>query len=754
MTGSALYNQRFSEPGADGAFYLRHHDLLDAALLFIVEPMVAKMILPYLGGSPAVWNTSLMFYQAWLLAGYAYAHFGVSWLGTRRHALLHLLLAAAALLVLPVTLPLDWLKAPEIGPVNLVLAVLIASVGFPFFVLSAGGPLLQKWFAQGAHRAARDPYFLYAASNTGSLAGLLAYPLLLEPRFTLSRQNQLWLAGYAALVILMALCFWCFLRPRSARAEGEERKGENAVGTPLDASHVTVARRLRWVASSFVPSSLLLGVTAYVTTDVASTPLFWVVPLGVYLLTFIIAFARPAWAANAVVLRLQALSLLAAAATIFLGATEPAWVILPLHLCAFLLTSLVCHGQLAKDRPEVRRLTEFYLLISVGGVLGGAFNALVAPTIFTGVVEYPLAMAAGAFIRPYSGIVTDRSKGRRLDWFLPPAALGLIVLVAFAMKQAAILPPANDRLLICGVAVTAFLAFAHRPVRFGVAVTAFIFVSFWLPSAAGRLLFADRSFFGSYRVTLKAEEKRRVLFQGTTVHGAQSTDERLRLEPLTYYHRTGPAGEVLKRLADARREGQVAIIGLGSGALACHGGPGQNYTFYEIDPMIEKIARDGRLFTYLRDCSPRVNVVIGDGRLSLAKAADRSYDAIVLDAFSSDVIPTHLLTQEALRLYLRKMQAHGILLVHISNRHMDLAPVVGRLAQSLSLVGYIGNDFEITPSDSAEGKSASRWIMLARGEKNLEPFLASRRWLRLDGVTGAELWTDDFTDLLKVIHWQ
>lgn len=506
---------------------------LNAALLFIVEPMVAKMILPYLGGSPAVWNTSLMFYQACLLAGYSYAHFGASWLGTRRHAFLHLLFAVAAVAVLPVTLPLDWLETPALEPVSLVLAVLAVSVGFPFFVLSAGAPLLQKWFAQGTHRSARDPYFLYAASNAGSLAGLLAYPLLWEPQLTLSRQSQLWLGGYGMLVILTSLCAWRLLRPASPSDGNNDRASENSLDPALDVSNVPCFQRLRWVARSFVPSSLLLGVTAYITTDVASTPLFWIVPLAIYLLTFIIAFARPGWTANAVVLRIQSFLLLGAAATIFLGATQPAWLILPLHLLAFFLTSLVCHGQLAKDRPEARRLTEFYLWVSLGGVLGGAFNALLAPLIFTGVFEYPLAIAAGAFIRPYDGKVVDSAKQRLIDWLLPPAALMLIVLVAFAMKRAAILPPANDRLLICSVAVATFVAFAHRPIRFGAGVTAFILVFFWLPSAAGRLLFADRSFFGSYRVTLQAEENRRVLFQGTTVHGAQSTDERLRFQPLT-----------------------------------------------------------------------------------------------------------------------------------------------------------------------------------------------------------------------------
>jgi hypothetical protein len=386
--------------------------------------------------------------------------------------------------------------------------------------------------------------------------------------------------------------------------------------------------------------------------------------------------------------------------------------------------------------------------------LGGVFNALIAPVIFKGVVEYPLAIAAATFIRPRIGKTDDSKLSRRMDWLLPPALVTLILFITLAMRHAQVLPPVNDRLLICGVSAVIFVAFTHRPLRFGVAVTALTLISLWYPSSAGKILYADRSFFGSYRATLHADGKRHVLFQGTTIHGAQTFDPQMRLQPLTYFHWTGPAGQVLSRFAKLRGAGHVAIVGLGTGALACHGSTGQTFTFYEIDPLVEKIARDESLFTYLRDCPPKITVVIGDARLSLAKAADNYYDLLILDAFSSDVIPTHLLTREALQLYLKKTALDGILLAHISNRYMDLAPVLGRLAQSLNLVAYIQNDFHITPSESAEGKSASRWAILARREKDLAPLLANQRWQQLDGGSAAELWTDDFTDLLNVIHWR
>jgi hypothetical protein len=473
-----------------------------------------------------------MFYQACLLAGYAYAHFGTSCLGTRRHALLHLVLAFTALSLLPVALPVHWLTTPTRDPVSLVLAVLTVSIGFPFLVLSAGAPLMQKWIAQGEHSAARDPYFLYAASNAGSIAGLLAYPFLLDPGLTLSQQNHLWLFGYVSLLIMMSLCAWYFLRSLT----GHSREGvvpfQRPGLLPSDAPDRTFARRLRWVLWSLVPSSLLLGVTSYVTTDVASAPLFRVVPLTAYLLSFVVTFARSSWAANRFLVRLQAFLLLGAASTLFLSATQPAWFMLPLHLMAFFVTSLICHGQLAKDRPGTQCLTEFYLWISVGGVLGGVFNALIAPVIFNGVMEYPLAIAAAAFVRPYSGDTDDSKRSLCLDWLLPSAQVGLILFITLAMRHAEVLPAGNDRLLICGISAAAFLAFAHRPRRFGVGVAVLTFLSLWYPSAAGKLLYADRSFFGSYRATLHANGTRHVLFQGTTVHGAQDTEPKSRLQPL------------------------------------------------------------------------------------------------------------------------------------------------------------------------------------------------------------------------------
>ena len=726
---------------------------INAALLFIIEPMVAKMILPYLGGSPAVWNTSLVFYQACLLAGYAYAHFGSTWLGTRRHALVHLNLLFAGLLLLPIVLPLDRLGAPSENPVNLVLGVLAVSIGFPFLVLSAGAPLLQKWFTQCHHHAARDPYFLYAASNAGSLAGLLAYPFLLEPRLPLSQQNHFWFIGYLVLLALVALCVLFFLRPLTGQLDENSTPLEAENLPDSQAADLTLGRRLRWILWGFVPSSLLLGVTSYVTTDVGSAPFLWVLPLAAYLMSFILAFARSSWMTHPILLRAQAFFLVGIAATVFLHANEPDEILLPLHLIGFFITALVCHGRLAQDRPSAKHLTDYFLWLSLGGVLGGVFNALLAPSLFKHVIEYPLMIAVAGLIRPQDGAHVESTRNRQFDWLLPPAVIALIVFITLTLKQIQILPPANGRLLIGGLSGLFLISIGLRPVRFGIGLVLLALVSLWYPSPIGKVLYTGRSFFGAYRAATDANGKRNVLFQGTTIHGVQSIDRQTKLMPLAYYHRTSPSGQVLLTNASRHDSGRVAIVGLGTGALACYGTTNQTFTFYEIDPLVEKIARDDRLFTFLRDCAPRIDVVIGDARMSLAKTPNQLYDLFVLDAFSSDVIPVHLLTRQAVELYLQKTAPTGVLLFHVSNRYLDLAPVLDRLAVELNLTAFIQNDLAISAKEQAEGKSPSRWILMARDRRVVAPYLADGRWRQLNGQLGGDLWTDDYSDLLKVIHW-
>jgi len=724
----------------------------NAALLFIIEPMIAKMILPLLGGSPAVWNTSLVFYQTCLLAGYAYAHYGSSCLGTKRHALLHLNLLLAAVILLPVVLPIHWFATPTHNPAQLVLSVLCVSVGFPFLVISAGAPLLQKWFAQCQHKAARDPYFLYAASNLGSMIGLVAYPTLIEPNLTLTQQNHFWFYGYLGLLVLTSSCVLLYLRPLSSAVEVVG--GRLAAVTHEPESAPLWPDKLRWMVWALVPSSLLSGVTTYVTTDVVSAPLFWVVPLALYLISFVVAFGRHGWATSEFLARRQAFLLLGAILTTALQANHPVYLILPIHLLAFFATALLCHGQLAALRPSPRYLTDYYLWISLGGMLGSLFNAIIAPAIFTSVVEYSLAMAAAAFMRPYLGANSTSAWQRRFDWALPAILVALMLGFVWFGRSSSLFAGANLRLLIYGVTGVLSLSFAYRPIRFGLGIVALLVIAQAFPPPHGQILYADRSFFGAYRAIYDPNGNRFALLHGTTVHGAQSANESMRLQPPSYYHRTGPAGQVLRTEARSGTTSNIAVVGLGTGALACHGARSQKFTFYEIDPLVEKIARDDRWFTYLRDCPPKIEVVIGDARRSLVNAADRQYQLLVLDAFSSDLIPVHLLTREAVALYLSKTAEDGALLFHISNRYMDLAPVLARIARELNLLPYIWNDLQISSWESAEGKSASRWILLAPNSHVARHYAADGSWHPLGGSVETDLWTDEFSDVVKMLRWR
>ena len=731
---------------------------LDAALLFLIEPMVAKMILPVLGGTPAVWNLSLFFFQAVLLAGYLYAHLGNLWFGPKRHAIIHLVIVLFGVVFLPVVIQKHWFAVPVDQPARLVLSVLFFSVGFPFFALAAGSPLIQKWFANTSHPVARDPYFLYAASNLGSIVGLIAYPTILEPYFSLAEQSRSWFYGYLALIAFTSACvffLWRFFVASAHEDSPGSAADKKADARPwMNSREVTFARRIRWVVLSFVPSSLLLGVTTYITTDVASAPLFWIAPLVLYLLSFVMTFSRTVWVSRSFIVRRQSFLLLAAAITVFAQAAMPGWLVVPLHLTAFFTTALVCHGELAKDRPPTDHLTEFYLWLSIGGVVGGFFNALLAPMIFRNVQEYPLAMIAAAFVRPYLGEDKRSRRDRWLDLLLP-VGLGLFAVATILWsKESALISPHTIYWLVFGISAVSCLGFVCRPFRFGLGMGALIIISDLYPASYGDLLYTNRSFFGVYRAMLDRSEKYHLLFHGTTIHGAQRLDPKKRLEPTVYYHSSGPVGQVFSVFAKTHENGNVAVVGLGTGALACMGTPHQNFTFFEIDPLVEQIARAPKLFTFLRDCPPRIKVTLGDARISLAQAPAHYYQLFVLDAFSSDVIPVHLLTREAIQLYLSKLDENGILFFHISNRYMDLVPVLDRLGSSLNLIDLVRNDVPATQAEREDGKVPSRWVVMSRRRDVLAELLSDPRWKLLDGRSAGDLWTDDYSNILRVIRWK
>ena len=726
---------------------------VSATLLFLVQPMFARMVLPMLGGTPAVWNTAMLFYQAMLLLGYIYAHLATRRLGVRRQALLHLALLLVPLLVLPIGAPEGWVPPTAANPIPWLLSLLFVSVGLPFFAISATSPMLQQWFAGSGHRGAADPYFLYAASNLGSMLALLSYPTLLEPMLSLPDQSRLWTAGYALLIALMAASAALLWRTTPAAASAMPRvPAEREVA----ARPVTGRRRLRWIMLALVPSGLMLNVTTYLSTDIAAIPLLWVVPLALYLLTFILVFASRPLLPHRLMVRAMPIVLLPLLIAMMAGATQPATLVVPLHLLVFFVITMVCHGELAHDRPATRHLTEFYLSMSLGGVLGGALNALVAPLVFDGVWEYPLTLVLACLMMPREAAPGSSRRQRLLDLLLP---LGLFVLSAALVmggqSSGRFAGPLGTGLMF-GLPALLCFPFSRRPLRFGLGVAGVLLASTLYLGWQGRVLYAERSFFGISRVALGTGEGYHLLVSGGTIHGMQSLDPARRREPLTYYYPTGPLGQLFAERA--RQPGwakqPIAGIGLGAGSVACYTAPGQPLTFYEIDPVVERIARDERYFTFLRDCAPRTEVVLGDARLTLAGAPEGRYSLLILDAYSSDAIPVHLITREALALYLEKLAPGGLLAFHISNRHLDLEPVLGNLAQDAGLAALFQHDVRLTVEEGERGKTGSQWLVMARDAEDFGALAADKRWqpARVDPAAG--VWTDSFSSILSVFKWR
>jgi len=900
-----------------------------ATLLFLVEPMIGKMILPLLGGTPAVWNTCMVFYQAVLLAGYAYAHFSTTWLGARKQAVLHLAMLALPFLFLPLAVNPDLIKGGE-NPILGLLLLLSMTVGVPMFVVSASAPLLQKWFANTSHPSAQDPYFLYGASNFGSMLALFAYPTVVEPYLRLSQQSIDWTAGYAVLAALMALCAVLLWRSprrvetklaeeaassegRSSEAIQPDKRGivrggkrhsssfprpaweHPAVEVESSATlggEVTWSRVLRWVALAFVPSSLMLGATTYITTDIAAIPLLWVTPLALYLISFIIVFSHvPAW------LQWLVLVVAGAALSIFLavfvwdmeqlavrplvqllvrigmvlalgGGTYAVWwgwanrntamlhramvLIMPLllltqiffllsglkthqhwiawslslHLVTLFVVAMVCHGELARDRPSAKYLTGYYLWMSVGGVLGGLFNGLLAPLIFTGLFEYPFAMMLACLLAPPLGPPVESTWGRRFDlilaglfagigallitlrlpdqnipfkylkdapwpWELAALIAGVAIGVAAAVRAREkkfdrwmdlALPLCLGLLLIglswglwadivekrivkiafvfhldaeyviraltFGVPLVLAYTFVERSLRFSLAVGAVLLAGGFCDIFDSPVLHQERGFFGVLRISHEIKQYGddvfvvRRLDHGTTLHGEQCLNEERRDEPLTYYHYTGPIGALMLAYngPDTPPEKMnMAVIGLGTGSMAAHARPGQHLTFYDIDPIVKRLSfdNDNPYFTFVEGARKRgatVDLVMGDARLTMArqqlKESDK-YGMIVVDAFSSDAIPVHLITLQALDVFLDKLTADGLIVFHISNRYLDLAPVLYNLAQERHLAAVIQSDTyegKDEPSSELMAKTSSTWVVLSPSKERLNKLLDLNDW--------------------------
>ena len=723
---------------------------VSAFLLFWVQLMVAKMVLPLLGGSPAVWNTCLFFFQASLLLGYGYSHLTTMWWDVRRQAYTHI-----GLLLVPIAfLPISTASGVPLAtnPILWLLTLLLISVGIPFFVVATSAPLLQKWFANTAHPASHDPYFLYTASNLGSMLGVLSYPILIEPNLSLTHQSWLWTMGYGLLVLLTLACAVCLWRsPSEAGAEEAAEEAQTALPVIPSSFHPpppTGQQQAQWVLLSFLPSSLLLGVTTYLTTDLAAVPLLWAIPLAIYLLTFILTFARTLVLPHNTLVTLLPLVLTPLIVLSLLKVMQPVWVLLALHLVGFFITACVFHGELAKSRPDAQHLTIFYFWISLGGVLGGLFNAIAAPLLFPSVLEYPLIMGFSLLLLQERGVRETPQSLWSLQKTLP-LSIGLLLgslLVGFQISS-------NNPIGIISAFVLLLViryGFALHPIRFGCGLVLILLLSqFYIPSM-GIVLDTERSFFGVNRVLGDRRGGYHSLLHGTTLHGKQSLDPQRRREPLTYFHRTGPIGQVFQSLHAAHRDlSQIAVMGLGIGTLAAYAEPEQQWIFYEIDSSVEKLARDTRYFTFLQDSLAPFSVVLGDGRLKLGSGSN-AYNLIVMDAFSSDAIPVHLITREAIQLYFSRLKEQGLLVINISNRYINLEPVLGALASNLGL-STLRQMEDVSPSEKAIGKSASHWVLFARHQSDFGGLVNDSRWQSIPEMP-AQLWTDDFSNIFRVLR--
>lgn len=668
--------------------------LLSAFLLFQVQPVIAKIILPWFGGSAAVWTTCLLFFQVVLLGGYLYAHFLFRYCSRRRQALIHIGLLAASALVLPAIPGAEWKPSGAEDPTARILLLLAATVGLPYFMLSATGPLVQGWYSR---RFEGVPYRLYALSNAGSMFALLSYPVLFEPVLATRQQALIWSAGYAAFVL------FCGATALVSRAAPEK-----ALPEAKEAAAPGAGRYFFWIALPASASVLLLAITNHLSQNVAAIPFLWVLPLSLYLLSFILCFDRPGWYRRGLFLRLFAVAVGSMAYCLseeFENASIK--VLIPLFAAGLFLCSMVCHGELARLKPHPRYLTSFYVMISLGGALGGVLVGVAAPRLFDGYYEMQAGLALCALLVVLV-LRQDSESAVSKGWSTPAGAVPAVLVVV----------------------LIGYLAVQIRELEDDYHLMA-------------------RTFYGGLRVTDTGSgadpNAVRKLMHGTINHGTQFLNPERRRWPTTYY---GTASGVGLAIRERRDYGpmRVGVIGLGTGTLAAYGRPGDTYRFYEINPQVVDVAR--REFTYLADCPARVEVALGDARLSLEREPPQGFDVLAVDAFSGDSIPVHLLTREAFRVYLKHLAPGGVLAIHVSNKYLELEPVVGMQAEALNLEALAVD----TDDEDGTGTFGAMWVLVsARGEFFENPAVR-KAGTPVNFKKGLRLWTDDYSNLFRILR--
>ena len=723
---------------------------VSALLLFSVQPLFTKMVLPRLGGSPAVWSVAMVFFQSLLLGGYAYAHFLMKLRNRVLPVAMHLVLLVVALLTLPLSIAGGWGEPPTSGYAFWLLGLFAISIGLPFFALAANNPLLQAWFVRTGHPSGPDPYFLYASSNIGSFLALLSYPVLLEPMFTLRTQNLIWTGGYGLLIVLIAACGALLLRSPANAA---------ILNMPVDdpdAPAPSWMLRARWIFLAAVPSGLLIAVTAHISTDVAAAPLLWVLPLSLYLLTWVLVFQSRPLLPHKWMLLAQPLAIAGVIILLAVGGEQNLLLTLGGHQLCFFVIAMACHGELARTRPAAKYLTGFYVALSFGGMVGGLFAGLIAPFTFSWIAEYPILLALAALCRPPGG--AERLP-RWSSWYWPFLAALAVVLIAPSYSTGEVFRWLDDhRVWLIGAigVLSALLALGLNANRWKIFATVVVALAVLraYPSDDGRVE-TVRSFFGVHKIVVTANGQYHVLMHGTTIHGAEKfrnddgSPAAGRPEPITYYHKDGGIGQAIAAVRE--RKGaplRVAVIGLGSGTLTCASKPGEDWKFFEIDQSMVDTARDPKYFTYIQNCEPNLKPVIGDARLTFAREPDGIYDLIIVDAYSSDAIPIHLATEEAMAIYKAKLAPQGAVVMHVSNRHLELSSVVVGIADANDMKSWVydedsGRDNEYIFSTSV--------VVSAREEADVGKLASSDVWAETEADEKQRVWTDDYSNVLGAV---
>lgn len=714
-----------------------------SALLFVIQPFTARLFFPLAGGSPSLWNACMVFFQLLLLLGYTFTHSI-----TNKLKLKHQVILVAILLVLPfIFLPIT---APETGPPHDIdptfwfLIALATTVGAPFLLLSTSSPLLQRWYSSTQIDRAKDPYFLYAASNSGSLVGLLGYPLFIEPLLDLNVQSAWFSRSYAVfaagIIVSGAICY-ALRKPEVAQVTTDTQPEKPAI---------PITRYFHWILLAFIPSSLSLGVTHHLSTEIASIPLLWALPLSIYLITYILAFSQRFTVKTATMSKSLALITAMIAFAMLRHANEPILIVIGLHLALLFIAGLFCHKLLSDSRPDTGNLTLFYLMLAIGGSLGGIFNALVAPFLFNSILEYPLIIALACWMR-----IDGKTGLKGVKKLLSYAAPVLVLLWMLAVRHFLGDRDSYDmaQLLLRDTLPLVFaLYFYAAPRTYAASILVILLMANFYPSAHGRIIHSQRTFFGVHRVTISPDERFVQLIHGTTIHGLQNRDPNKRMLSTSYFHPSGPVGQVFEAIHErATPIREVGILGLGAGSIAAFGREGERFTYFEIDPAVMEIALNPKLFTFMADSKAELRTVLGDGRKTLELEPDGMLDLLVMDAFSSDSAPVHLLTKEAFTLYLSKLKPDGILALNISNRYLTMESVVAANLNDLGMIVLHQEDELITDEQREEGKAVSFWIAAARNREALGSLATNPYWIKMAPDASAPRWTDQRVTLLDML---